>query len=124
MTESRAALDDLAFMDAFLELVIPPGASGTPPGAGTLGLSAAVAAGLRADPLLGPLVEPGVEAVREAALAQHPEGLAGMTPEAGRKLLEAQLSAHPVLMMGVLRYLYPVYYQHPQVMSAIGEAHD
>jgi hypothetical protein len=123
MTEPRAALDDPAFMDAFLDLIIPPGPSGTPPGAGTLGLSAAVAAGLRADPLLGPLVEPGVEAVREAAVAQQPDGgLAGMTSEAGTRLLEAQISAHPVLMMGILRYLYPVYYQHPQVMAGIGEA--
>src|SRR5574341_1741715 len=122
MTESRAALDDLAFMDALLDLVIPPGPSGTPPGAGTLGLSAAVAAGLRADPLLCPLVEPGIEAVRETALEQHEEGLAGMTPEAGTKLLDAQLSAHPVLIMGILRYLYPVYYQNPRVITAIGEA--
>ena len=45
-----------------------------------------------------------------------------MTPEAGTKLLEAQLSVHPALMMGILRYLYPVYYQHPRVITAIGEA--
>ena len=122
MTERSEALDDTAFLDSLLDLAIPPGPSGNPPGAGALGLSPAVAAGLRADPLLGPLVEPGIEAIREAALAQHPEGLAGMTPEAGTRLLEAQLSVHPALMMGILRYLYPVYYQHPRVITAIGEA--
>jgi len=121
MTESRAALNEPEFMNALLNLVIPPSASGNIPGAGALGLSPAVATGLQADPLLGPLVEPGVQAVREAALSQHPQGLPGMTPEAGTKLLEAQLSAHPLLMMGLLRYLYPVYYQHPQVLAGIGE---
>ena len=121
MTESPAALNDEEFMDALLNLVIPANASGSLPGAGTLGLSPAVATALQADPLLGPLVEAGVQAVREAALSQHPEGLPGMTPEAGTKLLEAQLSAHPLLMMGMLRYLYPVYYQQPQVLTGIGE---
>ena len=121
MTESRAALNDPEFMNALLNLVIPPSASGNLPGAGAVGLSPAVATALQADPLLGPLVEAGVQAVREAALSQHPQGLPGMTPEAGTKLLETQLSAHSLLMMGMLRYLYPVYYQHPQVLTGIGE---
>ncbi len=108
-------------MDALLDLVIPPNASGSLPGGGALGLSPAIATALQADPLLGPMVEVGLRAVREAALSQHPEGLPGMTPEAGTKLIEAQVSAHPFLMMGLLRYLYPAYYQHPQVLSGIGE---
>lgn len=121
MTESPSALNDPEFMDALLSLVIPPGPSGSPPGAGALGLSPAVAEALRADPLLGPLVEPGVNAVREAALSQHREGLPGMAPEAGTKLLESQLAAHPLFIMGLLRHLYPVYYQHPLVLEGIGE---
>ena len=39
MTESPTALNDQEFMDALLNLVIPPNASGSLPGAGTLGLS-------------------------------------------------------------------------------------
>lgn len=121
MTETRAALNDPDFMKALLDLVIPPSASGDLPGAGALGLSPAVATALQADPLLGPLVEAGVQAVREAALSQHPEGLTGMAPQAGAKVVEAQLATHPLLMMGILRYLYPAYYQHPQVLEGIGE---
>jgi hypothetical protein len=122
MTESPAALNDLAFMDALLNLVIPPDGSGRLPGAGALGLSAAVAAALQADPLLGKLVEAGVRELREAALSSHPEGLSGMTPEAGTKLVETQLSGQPFVIMGILRYLYPAYYQHPLVLTGIGEA--
>lgn len=121
MTETRAALNDPDFMKALLDLVIPPSASGDLPGAGALGLSPAVATALQADPLLGPLVEAGVQAVREAALSQHPEGLPGMAPQAGAKVVEAQLATHPLLILGILRYLYPAYYQHPRVLEGIGE---
>jgi hypothetical protein len=123
MTETAAALDDQAFMNALFDLVIPPSASGDLPGAGALGLSPDVATALRADPLLGPLIEAGVQAVREAALSQRPDGLPGMAPEAGTKVVESQLaSSHPLLIMGLARYLYPAYYQHPKVLEGIGEA--
>jgi hypothetical protein len=121
MTETTAALDDGDFMNALLELVIPPDTAGDLPGAGSLGLSPAVAAGLQADPLLGPLIEAGAQAVREAALTEHTEGLQGMSPQAGTKLLESQLTSHPFLIMGLSRYLYPAYYQHPQILRGIGE---
>ena len=44
-----------------------------------------------------------------------------MAPQAGVKVVEAQLAAHPFLIMGILRHLYPAYYQHPQVLEGIGE---
>ena len=122
MTETPPALNDREFMKALLNLMIPPSASGELPGAGALGLEPEVATALQADPLLGPMVEVGAQAVREAALTEHPEGLPGMAPKDGTKLLEAQLTAHPFLMMGMLRYLYPAYYQHPRVLEGIGEA--
>ena len=121
MTEPPAALNDPRFMKALLDLVIPPSAPGDLPGAGALGLSDAVVTAIQADPALGPLVEAGTQAVQESALSQHPEGLAGMAPQAGVKVVEAQLAAHPFLIMGILRYLYPAYYQHPQVLEGIGE---
>ena len=121
MTEERSAFDDSEFIDALLNLVIPPSVDGNLPGAGTLGLAAAVADALRDDKLLGPLVEGGVEAVRAAALSEHPEGLPAMTPQGGTELLKAQLPAHPVLIMGILRHLCPAYYQRPQVLEAIGD---
>ncbi len=121
MTETPAALNDPDLMKALLDLVIPPSASGDLPGAGALGLSGPVLASLRADPMLGPLVEAGAQAVREAALSQHPEGLPGVAPEAGAQLVEAQLATHPVFIMGILRYLYPAYYQHPQILAGIGD---
>ncbi len=127
MTETPAALNDPDFMKALLDLLIPPSASGdlpgadTLPGAGALGLSPDVVTSIQADPALGPLVEEGVQALREAAGSQHPGGLPGMAPEAGAQLVEAQLATHPFFILGILRYLYPAYYQHPQVLEGIGE---
>ena len=121
MTQPDTALNDSGFMTALLDLVIPPSTSGNLPGAGALGLSPAVSKSIQADPALGPLVEAGVQAVREAALSQHPEGLAEIAREDGSKIIEAQLAAHPFFIMGLLRYLYPAYYQHPQVLEGIGE---
>ncbi len=121
MTESPAALNDPQFMKALLELLIPPSVSSDLPGAGALGLTAAVVTSLQADSELGPLVEAGTQALQESALSQHPEGLAGMSPQAGAKVVEAQLTTHPFFVMGILRYLFSAYYQHPQVLEGIGE---
>ncbi len=121
MTDTPAALNDSDLMNALLDLVIPPSEAADLPGAGELGLASAVATALQADPMLGPLVEAGAQAVRDAALSEDPEGLPGMTPQAGTKVVEAQLAAHPALIMGILRYLYPAYYQHPRVLEGIGE---
>lgn len=121
MTEPPAALNDLGFMKALLDLIIPSSGSGDLPGAGELGLAPDVVASIQADPALGPLVEGGVQALQEAARSQHREGLPGMAAEAGAQLVEAQLATHPFFIMGILRYLYPAYYQHPQVLEGIGE---
>jgi hypothetical protein len=119
MATEKAALDDAAFVSALLDLLVP--ANGDVPGAGSLGLAGDVAAGLRGDALLGPLVEPGLEAVRNAARSEHADGLAGMTQDARKAFLEGQVAGNPVLALGLLRYLYPAYYAQPQVLAAIGE---
>lgn len=108
-------------MDALLDLAIPPDESRGLPGAGSLGLSRQVVEALRADPMLGPMVGAGTEAIREASYSQNPEGLAGMPAAERKRFIQAQSTSQPFLMMGLLRYLYPAYYQQPQVLEAIGE---
>jgi hypothetical protein len=120
MPEQRSALDDTEFIDALLNVVIPPSVETHLPGAGTLGLAPAVIAALRADQVLGPIVAAGAEALRAVALSEDPQGLSAMTPQRATELLTAQLSAHPVLILGLVRHLYPVYYQQPKVLEAIG----
>jgi hypothetical protein len=121
MTDTPTPLRDAAFMQAFLDLVIPPSADGKMPGAGSLGLAAEVAGALEADAMVGPLVRTGLQAVRDAAVTRHPAGLAALSPAAGVEVIESQLAAHPWLIMALGRYLYVAYYQHPRVLEGLGE---
>lgn len=121
MTDSQTALSDHDFLKALLDIVIPPSASGDLPGAGSLGLESAVEEGVHADPVLGPPVEPGLQAMRDAALAEHADGLSGMSLEDATALAEAHLGSNPMVMMGLLRHLYPAYYGHAKVLEGIGE---
>lgn len=119
--DARTPLRDSAFMQAFLDLVIPPSPDGRLPGAGSLDLTSGLADQLEADAMLAPPVQAGLQAVREAALARDPEGLSGLSPEARVEVVEAQLGAHPLLMLGLARHLYPAYYQHPRILEGLGE---
>ncbi len=121
MTETLTPLRDPAFMQVFLDLVIPPSDDGKLPGAGSLDLSSTVAAQLEADAALGPFVQAGLQAIHDAALARDPAGLTGLLPQARIVVVEAQLGAHPMLMIGLGLHLYPAYYQHPQVLEGLGE---
>jgi hypothetical protein len=44
-----------------------------------------------------------------------------MRQEAATQFVREQLSANPMLMLGLLRHVYPAYYAHPQVLAGIGE---
>lgn len=114
-------LRDPAFLQAFLDVVIPPSADGRMPGAGSLGLTPGLATTLEADAMLGLVASAGLEAVREAALARDPAGFASLSKEARLDVVTATLEAHPMLMLAVARHLYPAYYQHPRVLEALGE---
>ena len=66
MTNEPTILRDAAFMQTFLDLLIPPSDDGKLPGAGSLGLSSDLAEALEANDA----VVSGLQAVQEAALEQ------------------------------------------------------
>lgn len=121
MTDTTTLVRDSAFMQAFLDAVIPPSEDGKLPGAGALDLSSGVASRLEADPALGPVVQAGLQAVQDAALARAPSGLSELSPQERVEVIESQLAAHPLLMIGLGLHLYPAYYQHPRVLEGLGE---
>ena len=121
MSDASTPLRDTAFMRAILDLAIPPSGDGKLPGAGSLDLCSDVAGALEADAMLGPIVQAGLRAVHDAALARDPGGLTRLSQQARLEVVEAQLGPHPLLMIGVVRYLYPAYYRHPRVLDALGE---
>lgn len=124
MTELRdgeSILDDLVFLEAFLDVVIPPGSDGRMPGAGSVGLAPDVADSVRADAMLGPVVLAGLAAVSAAASERDPAGFPGMTRDARVEVVQSQVGGHPMLMMGLSVHAYRLYYQHPAVLTALGE---
>lgn len=121
MTDTTNPLRDTPFMEALLDLVIPPSRDGAMPGAGNLGLKNTVAASVEADVLLGPAVAAGLRAVCDAALAIHPVGLPALSPGMRLEVVREVLGKHPTLMNALARHLYPAYYQHPAVLDALGE---
>jgi hypothetical protein len=121
MTDTPSPLSDLDFMDAFLDVAIPPSPDGRLPGAGSLGISGEVAGKLAADPVLARLVQAGLTAVYDAGRARHPAGLAALGADERIETVEAQAGAHPMLMIGVVVHLYQAYYRHPRVLEGLGE---
>jgi hypothetical protein len=121
MNDSTNPLRDTAFMTAFLDLIIPPSADGAMPGAGTLELGDSLADQVERDPISGPLVGAGLEAVYIAALARNPGGLPSLDSVVRLQLVEQAIVDHPHLIPALVRHLYPAYYQHPVVLQALGE---
>lgn len=122
MTDAPTPFADHAFMQAFLDLVIPPSADGKMPGAGSLDLTAAIAAGVEADTRLAAHVLTGLQSLHDAAAHHGPGGLWAMPAEARVELVQSQAKANPMFMAGIVRHLYPAYYQHPRVLEGLGEA--
>ena len=121
MTDPTTPLRDAAFMEAFLDLVIPPSDDGRMPGAGGLGIASELADKVEADHAVGRLVQAGLKAVDDAALARDPAGFSGVPLHVRVEIVDAQLGTHPMLMLGLSRHLYEAYYQHPRVLEGLGE---
>lgn len=121
MTNHANPLNDPDFMQAFLDTFIPPNADGVMPGAGALGIAAAVATAIEADAALGPIVSAGLAAVSKAALSSNSGGFVLLAPSMRAETVKGVLSHHPLLVNALVRHVYPAYYQHPQVLEALGE---
>ena len=119
MSEQSTALDDPGFLRTILNLVIPP--EGPMPGAGNLDLWPLVAGRLSQNPAAFAALTAGLDAVRDAALARDPGGLAALTPEAALEVVRSVAVNHPALMPSLAASTSMAYYQQPDVLVAIGE---
>ncbi len=121
MTSSFDPLYDPGFVQALLDTVIPPGADGRMPGAGSLGIEDAVAATVDADARSGPLIRAGLAAIATEASARAEGGFPALSPADRVAVVNAVVVEHPQLMNAFARHVYLAYYQHPGVLVAIGE---
>ena len=116
MSGSASALGDATFLSALLDTLIPPGGKRGMPGAGGLGIELVVADGLAADAQAGSPVAAWIEALRGEVA-----GFASLPAADRARLVEAHAGQDPAAMAALLRRVYLAYYQHPAVLTAIGE---
>jgi hypothetical protein len=121
MTDLENPLLDAHFLRAFFDTVIPPSADGRIPGAGSIGIEESVAAAINADSRSGEVIRAGLAAVASEASAGGPWSFAAMPPSQRVAVVETVNQVHPRLMNAIARHLYLAYYQHPDVLAAIGE---
>ena len=110
-------LGDDALLDAFLDTLIPP--SDEMPGAGSLGLAAALRQQIGSNPAFAAPVCTALGALRDAALARDPGGLPALSPEAREEVFAALLPQQPVLGMFQM-FVFTNYYQHPIALKGLG----
>jgi hypothetical protein len=119
MSEQSAALGDPGFLRAMLNLVIPP--SGRMPGAGDLDLWPAVEGPFAQNPAALVSLTAALDAVREAALARDPGGLAALPPAVSAEVVQSATAGRPDFMPSLARAVAMAYYQQPAVLIALGE---
>ncbi len=108
--------DRLHALGLVLDEVIPPAADGSMPGAGQLGLAQA----LIARPDLAPLIEAGLDALDERARAAGAASFAALGGEERRAAFSEMPAAEPAFFSAVLSQTFVAYYQHREVLVALG----
>ena len=103
-----------------LDLVLPPSADGRLPGAGQLGLAAAIEQGVQARPELLPGLLQGLDGLDERARARGADGFAAVAAAERRALLEQVAAQAPAFLPPLVFQTLAAYYAHPQVLEALG----
>ena len=113
-------LDDarLATLGAVLDTLIPPCPERGLPGAGELGLAAAVAEEIGRTPDLAELTAAGLARVEKTAGAAG--GFADLELDARSRLLHEDSATEPGFVRVLIAPTYIHYYEHPSVVEALG----
>ena len=114
-TEARARE-----LDALLDEIIPPRGERGLPGAGELGLAAAIQQSAANDPALRDVLERGLSRLAEAARRVGAERFSELAAGDRLQLLNELAETEPELIQGLLAPTYAAYYQRPEVVRAIG----
>ena len=103
-----------------LDGIIPPSADGRLPGAGALGLASEIGPTIGASEEQRGLLEAALDALDALARERLGAGYAALAPEDRSEVLTAYAEANPVFVPGLMFPVYVAYYQHPQVLEALG----
>jgi len=107
-------------LTAVLDELVPPSDDGRLPGAGALGLAAAIEEKMREQPDLRVAVCGGLEAA-DARAREAGAGAFADVPAAGRAELLSRVSAEaPAFLPGLIFHTYLAYYQQAPVLEGLG----
>ncbi len=105
---------------ALLDEVIPPSADGRMPGAGALGLADRVAGELAKQGPVLELVQAGLATLDRVARGECGVGLGALAPDDRQRIVEQVAAAGTDLAPMLAFPTYIAYYEHPEVLSALG----
>ena len=103
-----------------LDQIVPPSADGRLPGAGQLGLAAAIEQGVRERPELEPGLLEGLVALDECARARSADGFVDVAAVERRALLDQAAAQAPGFLLPLVFQTLVAYYAHPAVLEALG----
>ena len=103
-----------------LDEIIPPDGGAGLPGAGQLGLVSAIEAAIEKTPDLAPAVEQGLAALAALSAERGVAGFADLPREKRLELLNQIATTQPAFLPGLIFHGYVGYYQHPEVVEALG----
>lgn len=104
-----------------LNQVIPPALDGRLPGAGDLGLASEIARAIAANPFLLSILTRALGALDDGATRAGAPCFAALDPQEKDRILKEVVDAEPDFVPALLFPTYVAYYQHPRVLSGLGE---
>jgi hypothetical protein len=107
---------------ALLDALIPPRPDGTLPGAGALGIGAAIAAAVAKTPELELTIGPGLAAAEALAAEAYGRPLERLGADECSHVLRQLDASQPALLPTLTFHAYLGYYQDPRVVAALGMA--
>ncbi len=106
---------------AVLDSIIPPSLDGRMPGAGEIGLVARIEADFASNDELANVVRVGLAALDAAAREQGAASFPALEPPARAAAVRLQHETDPSLVSTLLFSTLIGYYEHPQVLVALGQ---
>jgi len=107
-------------LESVLDEIIPPSEDGRLPGAGELGLVAAIEAAVRKTPDLEPAVVQGLDALAEIAREAGAAEFSSLDREQRVAALHRIETSQPAFLPGLIFHSYCAYYQHGRVLEGLG----
>lgn len=112
--------DDRLALACVLDTLIPRSEDGALPGAGELGLTQAIGEAMATQEALRAAIGQGLVGFRDAIGSDGTAAFAARTLAERSEILNDLSTGQPAFIASLVSTVYSAYYQHPQVVEALG----